>query len=290
MTMADARVDGGPVPSPPARGGNESQRRSGASRRSRVRDAITLLLARMGILTLIIILWQVAATNGWIPDVLSRTPGQVGGYLKDGFSSGELGRATWATMTSTLLAFVLAGTVGVMAGVGVGLLPRFERVISPFLDALNAMPRIALAPLFVIYFGIDTTGKVALGFSIAFFVVMSAAQAGVKSADPEVLRLARVLDASKLQVFTRILIPSAIPSIFAGLRLGLIYALLGVVTSEIMGARVGLGQLIMTYSGVFQMEAIYGILIVLAVLASLINIGMSLIEARVLRWRPPADR
>lgn len=256
---------------------------------SSVKDMVFLLVARIAVLGVVLLVWQIAAASGWIPDVLNRTPGQVGGYLKDGFSSGELGDATWATMQATLLSFALAGVTGVLAGVGVGLLPRFERVVSPFLDALNAMPRIALAPLFVIYFGIDTTGKLALGFSIAFFVVMSSAQAGVKSADPEILRLSSVLSASKIQVFTKVLIPSAVPSIFTGLRLGLIYSLLGVVTSEIMGSRQGLGQLIMKYSGVFVMESIYGILIVLAVLASLINILMTVIESRVLRWRPPAD-
>jgi NitT/TauT family transport system permease protein len=257
---------------------------------SGVRTALLLVLARIAVLAVVLGVWQLAATHGWISDVLSRTPGQVADYLKEGFSSGELGSATWATMQATLIAFALAGVIGVLAGVGVGLLPRFERVVSPFLDALNAMPRIALAPLFVIYFGIDNTGKIALGFSIAVFVVMSSAQAGVKSADPEILRLSKVLDASKIQVFTKVLVPSAVPSIFAGLRLGLIYALLGVVTSEIMGSRLGLGQLIMKYSGVFEMEAIYGILIVLAVLASVINIFMTVIESRVLRWRPPADR
>ena len=270
--------------------GRATPRRPESDRRPRLRTTVYLFAGRVGVVGVVLLLWQLAATHGVIPDVLSRTPGQVGRYLEEGFRSGELVHATWATMEATLIAFVIAGVAGVVAGVGVGLLPRVERLISPFLDALNAMPRIALAPLFVIYFGIDTTGKVALGVSIAFFVVMSSAQAGVKSADPEILRLSRVLNASTLQIFAKVMIPSAIPSIFAGLRLGLIYSLLGVVTSEIMGSRLGLGQLIMKYSGVFEMEAIYGILIVLAVLASVINIGMSVIESRVLRWRPPADR
>jgi NitT/TauT family transport system permease protein len=287
-SLLGARTESGLTVSTPS-----ARLRSGFSGRGNSgwpREAGLLLAARIAVLAVVVIAWQLAASNGLIPDVLSRTPGQVAGYLKTAFASGELGVATWATMQATLLAFVLAGFFGVVAGVGVALLPRFERVISPFLDALNAMPRIALAPLFVIYFGIDAVGKVALGFSIAFFVVMSSAQAGVRSADPEILRLSRVLDASQIQVFTKVLIPSAVPSIFAGLRLGLIYSLLGVVTSEIMGSRLGLGQLIMKYSGVFQMESIYGILIVLAVLASLINIVMSLVESKVLRWRPPADR
>ncbi|WP_305094318.1 ABC transporter permease [Prescottella sp. R16] len=251
---------------------------------------MSLFVARALVLVAIVAAWHAVTTLDLVPPVLSRTPADVWGYLTESASNGELMEATRATMAATLAAFALASVVGVVAGISIGLLPRVEKVISPYVDAINAMPRIALAPVFIIYFGIGTSAKVALGFSIAVFLIMASAQAGVKSVDPEVLRLAKVLNATKRQVFTKILFPVAIPSIFSGLRLGFIYSLLGVVTSEIIGARVGLGQLTIHYSGLFRMEAIYGILLVLAVIASVINVGMRLIENRILRWQQPADK
>ncbi|RZK69260.1 MAG: ABC transporter permease subunit [Rhodococcus sp. (in: high G+C Gram-positive bacteria)] len=147
-----------------------------------------------------------------------------------------------------------------------------------------------IAPLFIVALGINTSAKVALASTLVFFIVMSGARAGVRSTDAEWLRLSTVLGANKYQMFLKVLIPVATPAIFAALRLGLIYSLLGVVGSELISARNGLGQLIATYSATFQMEAVYAILLFLAVIAVVLNQVMSHAERRFLRWQPPVDR
>jgi NitT/TauT family transport system permease protein len=119
------------------------------------------------------------------------------------------------------------------------------------------------------------------------FVVVSAAQAGVRSADPEILRMSAVFGITKPQMFYKVLLPVSVPAIFSGLRLGLVYALLGVIGSEIIASQEGLGQLISLYSGEFRMDAVYGILIVLAVLASILNMATAAAERWLLRWRAP---
>ena len=119
---------------------------------------------------------------------------------------------------------------------------------------------------------------------------MCPARAGVRSTDAEWLRLSTVLGARKHQLFFKVLLPVATPAIFAALRLGLIYSLLGVVGSELISARDGLGQLIAYDSSVFQMDGVYGILVLLAVIAVVLNQLMALLERRLLRWQPPADR
>jgi NitT/TauT family transport system permease protein len=235
-------------------------------------------------------LWQLAASNRWPDPVLAKTPLQTWRYLVDSASSGELWSNTRATLTAVLIAWVLAGAAGVVAGVALALLPRVERVLTPYLDAANAMPRIALAPLFIVALGINTSAKVAMASTLVFFIVLSGARAGVRSTDAEWLRLSTVLGAKKHQVFRKILLPVATPAIFAALRLGLIYSLLGVVGSELISARDGLGQLIAYDSSMFRMEGVYGILILLAVLAVLLNQALGLLERRLLRWQPPADR
>jgi NitT/TauT family transport system permease protein len=262
-----------------------SRKRIGLSRETPV---VRVLQVSLGVALLG--LWQLAAAEKWPDPVLAKSPVQSWDYLVGAARSGALWSNTWSTMTAVLIAWVLAGLAGVAAGLALGLMPRTERVLSPYLDAANAMPRIALAPLLIVALGIGTSAKVALASTLVFFIVLSGARAGVRSTDAEWLRLSTVLGARKHQLFFKVLLPVATPAIFAALRLGLIYSLLGVVGSELISARDGLGQLIAYDSSVFQMDGVYGILVLLAVIAVVLNQLMALLERRLLRWQPPADR
>jgi NitT/TauT family transport system permease protein len=235
-------------------------------------------------------LWQLAASVKWPDPVLAKSPVQSWDYLVSAARSGELWSNTRATMTAVLIAWAVAGLAGVVAGLALGLMPRTERVLTPYLDAANAMPRIALAPLLIVALGIGTSAKVALASTLVFFIVLSGARAGVRSADAEWLLLSSVLGARKHQLFLKVLLPVATPAVFAALRLGLIYSLLGVVGSELYSARDGLGQLIAYNSSTFRMEAVYAILLLLAVIAVVLNQLMGFLERRLLRWQPPAVR
>lgn len=266
---------------------------STAPRRSRAQSnhRNRYLVHALQLLVLIALLaaWQVGASSGLIDPVLAKTPLQSWRYFREAAANGEIWHNSVATLSAVLIAWVLASIVGVICGIALGLLPRTEQVLTPFLDAFNAMPRIALAPLFIVALGIGTTAKVALASTLVFFIVLSSARAGVRSTDAEWLRLSATLGASKVQVFTKIMLPVATPAIFSSLRLGLIYSLLGVVGSELISAKDGLGQLISEYSAVFRLEAVYAILIYLAIIAVILNQLMSLVERRMLRWQPPAD-
>jgi NitT/TauT family transport system permease protein len=119
------------------------------------------------------------------------------------------------------------------------------------------------------------------------FIVISAARSGVRSVDVDMMRLSKVLGANRRQMFTKVLFPVAIPSIFGGMRLGVIYSLLGVVTSELIASRDGMGQLLQQYASTFQIDRVYGLLIVLAVVAAVLNAFMTRLERHLLRWQPP---
>jgi NitT/TauT family transport system permease protein len=157
------------------------------------------------------------------------------------------------------------------------------------LDALNATPRIAIAPVFIIVFGIGMSAKIALAFTVVVFMIISAARSGIHAANPDVLRLMTVMGASKPQIFFKVLLPVATPSIFAGLRLGLVYSLLGVVTSELLASRDGLGQLIALYSGTFQLDRVYAIIFVLIVISGGLNAIFTSLERRLTRWKALDD-
>ncbi|MHB8718142.1 MAG: ABC transporter permease [Candidatus Dormibacteria bacterium] len=241
-----------------------------------------MLLAILGI-------WELVSLAKIIKPVLASSPADVWNFLVSIGQSGELWTNLWATLEATLIAFVLGSVVGVFLGLCLAVLPRVERALDPLLNALNAMPRIALGPLFVLYFGFGLTAKVALGFSLAVFILMVNARAGALSVDPDLIRLSRALNASRIQTFTKVLLPSSVPSIFAGLRLGLIYALLGVITAEIIASQTGLGSRILYYSNIFDITGVYAILIVLAVVAAVLNTLMAMGERWLLRWRPSVE-
>lgn len=238
----------------------------------------------------ILVAWHLVGLLGLLEPLVYRSPEQVWAYLVGAtLETGELYPHLVATMTAVIIAFVLSTIVGVVAGVTLALMPRTEAVISPYLDAVNAMPRLALVPLFLIYFGIGTEAKVAVAFSLVVFMILANARAGVRSADADILRLAMVMGSTKREMFFKIYLPVAVPSIFAGMRLGLIYSLLAVTASELISARLGLGQLIASYSATYRLEGVYGLLILLAVIATIFNGGMRLAERKILKWKGPEE-
>lgn len=230
-------------------------------------------------------IWQLVYMSGIVKPLISRSPEQVFGFLYKIAADGTIWPSLYSTVEATIVAFVLASVVGVVLGIGLGLFPRIEELVDPYLNAINAMPRIAFAPVFILIFGIGQPAKIALAFSIVVFILMINARAGIRTVDRDIRLMVTVMNIKRSQMFLKILLPSAVPSIFAGLRLGIIYSLLGVITSEIVASRLGLGQLIAQYAGTFELEGVYAIVLVLALVASLLNSGMAWLERRILGAR-----
>lgn len=253
----------------------------GVARASRIRRHAGQLVVGLTFLAF----WQICSSYNIIDPLFARSPAQVWAFFLQIAADGTLWPSLYSTLEAVAVTFILASTAGIASGIGLGLFPRIEALVTPYLNAINAMPRIALAPVFLIYFGIDQAAKIALAFSIVVFIVMVNARAGILTVDRDIVTMARIMNTSRLQMFWKILIPTAIPSIFAGLRLAVIYSLLGVITSEILSSRVGLGQLIAMHAGNFQLEGMYAVVIVMALVATLLNLAMGLIEKRLLRWK-----
>ena len=252
----------------------------------RLLEMMGLFAARLAVLAALIGAWQLVVIFNLADRIVTGTPREVGAYLWEAVQSRELWINLAATMQATVIAFALASVVGIVVGVSLGLLPKVEKIIDPFLSTFNAMPRIALAPIFIVAFGLTMTAKVAVAFTIVIFIMIVSARAGVRSVDNDIMRLSYVLGASRRQLFAKVLIPTAIPSIFGGLRLAVIYSLLGVVTAELIGSTDGMGQLLQDALAQFQINRMYGLLIVLAVVASLMNMAMGFLERHLLRWQP----
>jgi len=230
--------------------------------------------------------WELTARLGLInPLFIGNPTGIIVFFFKGLFVNQELVVHLLWTLAGTLAAFVLGSVTGILVGLLFVAYPKVEQFIDPIFAGLNALPRIALAPLFLLWFGLGITSKIALGFSLTFFIVLSSTVAGARSVNSDHLMLADTLGASSTQIFRRITLPSAVPTVFSGLRLGLIYALLGVIAGEIIAAQHGLGQSLTFLAGTFQINGVFAVLLLLALLGMSLTWIMTAVEARLLRWR-----
>jgi NitT/TauT family transport system permease protein len=258
-----------------------------AGRARKVRASIWLYVRRVAVLVIVIGAWQLTVSQHWLDRNVTSTPHAVGSYLWESITHQRMWMNLWDTIEAALIAFLLASVVGVVIGIALALLPSVEEVVDPYLSALNAMPRIALAPVFIVAFGLTIQAKIALAFTIGLFIMITSARAGVRSVDNEHVRLATVLGAKPHHLFTKILFPVAVPSIFGGLRLAVIYCLLGTLTAELIGSNNGMGQLIQQSAGLFRIDQVYTYIIILALTAAFANALMGRLERYLLRWQAP---
>lgn len=241
---------------------------------------LKLQLGRLAIGVGFCLLWWSAVRFGLISAFHVSTPDAVALYLVRAVP-GELVPHIGATLAAMLSAFVLSAVLGIVGGLVLVEFPYLRRLLDPYLTGFNSMPRIALAPIFILWFGIGSSSKIALALSLGFFIVLNSTIAGVRNIDPMLLRLSRTLGCSPAERFWKITLPWALPTVFAGLKLALIYSFLGVVTSEMIASKSGLGYMVMYYSGIFRIDAVLGILFVMAIVAIMLTAIADFIEHRL---------
>jgi NitT/TauT family transport system permease protein len=231
-------------------------------------------------------IWELAARHGLLDPTFFGRPSGIWNYLWTGFITG---RKLWVELGYTLTGTVISFVVGSAAAIALGLVfttyPKLHRAAEPYLTLLNAMPRIALAPLFLLWFGLGLGSKIAVGVSLTFFIVLSATVAGIRGVASDHLILSKALGATPQQVFFKVTLPSAVPVIFSGLRLGLIFALLGVVGAELIAAEHGLGQTLAYLQSSFSMDGVMALLFLLALLGLGVTAIMNRIERALLSWQ-----
>ncbi len=242
-------------------------------------------LAHLVFLAITLGTWEHASKQGWLSATFFGQPSGIARFLWDNIADGKL----WSDLGWTLAGTGLAFALGACAAIGVGLafvrMPALERFLEPYFSALNVMPRIALAPLFILWFGLGLGSKVAIGFSLTFFIVLSATVAGMRGISADHVTLCRTLGARPAQLFFSVTLPGAVPVLFSGLRLGLIYALLGVVGGEIIASEKGLGQALAYLSSTFNVNGVMALLLVLALLGVSVMRSMTWLEKRMLHWQ-----
>lgn len=240
---------------------------------------------RIGVPLVFLLLWELAARQAVVDPLFTGQPSAIFHELRLQLVQQVTWQAAGMTVWETTAGFVIGATAGVVCGVVFYLLPIIRDALQPTVSALNSTPRIALAPLFVLWFGLGALSKIVLAVSLVFFVLLANTLAGLQSADRDHLLLGRSLGVSRTKALRLFVLPSALPSVFAGLQLGLVYSFLGVVAGEMLGGTTGLGARMAFYTGTFQTNAFFAALLVLLVVAIALSQVMYRLERRLLTWK-----
>jgi NitT/TauT family transport system permease protein len=262
----------------------ERPRRSGRRRLFVLAAQVALLAAFLGA-------WQLAAgassNNKFLYGSPSGIWNQLNSWVRIGTTEGPLWAQVWITLQETLLGFGIGVVLGVFFGILLGRIQLLAEIFGVYIGTFNAIPRIVLGSVFIIWFGLGMSSKVALAVVLVFFTVFFNAFQGGREVDRDLIANARILGAGRLAIARQVVLPSAFTWIIASLRIAFGLAITGAVVGELLGSQQGLGELIAQAQGDFNPNGVYAGLVVTTVLAVVAEGLITMAERRLLRWRPP---
>jgi NitT/TauT family transport system permease protein len=256
-------------------------------------NRFTLTALQLLVAVVCILVWHLLTTipvggKPLFPPFFFSTPLDVAARIIKWFSEGTIWRHLWITLVEAMLAFVLGSIGGILIGFWFARQQRVAAVFDPYVKAANALPRIVLAPIFTLWFGLGIWSKVALGVTLVFFIVFFNVYQGVKEVSPTVLANARMLGMSERQLMRHVYWPSALSWMFSSLHISVGFAVVGAVVGEYLGSAAGLGYLILQAEMTFDIAGVFAGMFVLAAFVLFIDFMVTLVERRLLVWRPVA--
>ncbi|KIF71232.1 ABC transporter permease [Streptomyces sp. AcH 505] len=254
------------------------------------RRSYLVLGSRVLLLVAVLGLWEWFARTAVIDPFNFSMPSkiwqQMSTWATDGTAQGSLWEQIWYTLYEALLGWVIGVIAGVLLGIALGRVRFLADVMGPYIKVLNALPRIVLAPIFLIWFGLGPASKVASAVVLVFFPVFFNAFQGAREVDRNLVANSRILGASNRQVTLQVVIPSATSWIFTSLHVSFGFALIGAIVGEYIGATKGLGLLVSASQGTFNAAGVYAAMVILAIVALLAEGLLTFLEKRLFRWKP----
>jgi NitT/TauT family transport system permease protein len=244
----------------------------------------THLLQSIALALAVLSVWEGACRVFAISPIVLPTPSSIVGRLFALITTGMIWPHLWATLFEVLSGFVLGCVAGLVIGAMISLIPVFERLVYPYLVALQTLPKVAIAPLFIIWFGYGLTSKVVITALVCFFPVLVSVIAGFHSTDRDQLDMMKAFGATKFQTLTRLRIPSALVLIFAGLEIAAVLAVIGAIVGEFVGAQVGLGYLVVTLNFSMDVPGVFAVLIILSAIGLVLHALMRYAARRYIFW------
>jgi NitT/TauT family transport system permease protein len=245
---------------------------------------LVIVVGRLLLLVCLIAFWQFAAGRLVNPLFIS-DPVDIVKRLGEWISDGTLWFHTSITLEETLLGLFYGSTAGILASIFLGLLPMIARILDPFLIALNSIPKVAIAPVFILWFGIEMEMKVVLAAVTVFFLIFFSTLSGIRDVDENLVIAAILMGGKRRDIVLKVILPSAIGSILTGLRIAIPYALIGAVIGELVASSRGLGYLINISSNQFDTAGVFAALLVLTIIAGLLNAVVNFIDRKASRWK-----
>ena len=255
-------------------------------RRSRVIQIAHRLLTWLPGIALLLF-WQWSAGR-LIKEIYVSKPTAIAERLFELFTSGEIYPHLWTTGQELVFGYLIGVSGGVIGGYALGRSPRLDRIFEPYVMAFYGIPKIALAPLFIIWFGIGMWSKVALAAIMVFFLVFYNVFAGVRSVDRELVNLTRVMGANQRQLTFHVFLPAAAPYVMLGMRMAIPYSVIGVIVGEFTSSTQGLGLFIHEASATYDPAGVFAGIVILLAFVMIAGALAGRLEKRLLRWRSPA--
>ena len=252
---------------------------------------------QIGLLVAIFLFWHLMTTPGLIPPMMFENDKQAAFFFGEPllvasrvwhwfFVEADIYQHLGVTLIETLLAFAVGSGLGLAGGLWLALAPMASAILEPYIKAMNSMPRIILAPIFAVWFGLGIASKVALGVTLVFFIVFFNVYQGVKEVSPVVLANARMLGANSKQLLRHVYLPSATSWVFSSLHTSVGLAFVGAVVGEYLGSASGVGYLIHQAEGVFDINTVMAGILVLTGFALALDAAVGRLERRLLKWQP----
>lgn len=230
-------------------------------------------------------LWELLPRIGLVSSAFLSPPSDVLRAIYLLLDTGQLGKHVWASLQRSIAGLLLAVAAGVALGLAMGVIRRVEAFLDPLLQLFRQVSALALFPVFLLFFGIGETSKIAIIFWAAFWPVLLNTISGVKQVDKLLIHSAISMGASRGFIFYKVILPAAAPSIFTGVRLAGAYSITALVAAEMIGSHAGLGFLTLNSQEIFQIPSMYAGIVLLAALGLALNYVLALLEKRLTRWR-----
>jgi NitT/TauT family transport system permease protein len=251
-------------------------------RRRRIQVNVGRIALFVGILTL----WQIGSWNRLVDRLFFSDPISIFNELTRRIGNGELPYHLAFTAQEVIYGYVWGAVFGLLAAMLLSQFPKILEIIQPFLLMLYSIPRVALAPLIIMWFGIGITSKIVLAATLVFFIVFVNTMTGIQNVNPQLISIGRIMGASRWQLMSKIVIRAAMPYVMTALRLSLPTAMIGAIIGEFISANRGIGWVISSASSAYNTAGVFAGILSLLVLVMALDMIIAFIEARLMRWQP----
>ncbi len=248
-----------------------------------------IIIIRLLLIGAFILFWEWSARSKLYNPLFTSYPSEILKDLVDFYTSGDLVKHTSVTLREAFIGLFYGTVTGIIVGLILGQFEILRKILLPIITAVHGIPQLTLAPIYILWFGLGLTSKIFLAGLMVFFHVFFSTYAGIQNVEPKLIESANLLGAGKVQTLVHVVLPSSMPFILSGIRVGVGSSLVGAIIGEYIGASAGFGWMIAYASSFFNIARVMSCILILLIVGILLNFSLDKIEKYLLRWRVPTN-